>query len=252
MPFATFTITTFKSGSDTFLKITPGVPVTIQILDETSTVIDKHWMTDAAGRRVGIVCPGKDVCPICQRNAEINYNREHPDYIPLQHRHRVNVLDLTPVKRCPKCGATYPETASPTVCSVDGCGASLDGVQSEPLAEVKILERGRRLMEQFNNFQNTPHVSTGKVEPLQSYPFMLIASGSGTQMVVTAIPQEPRGIDPNQYEKLDLNQGLKLDADEIRYLLSGGALKDIFAARKAEVATTGEVTAPQTTKEIPF
>lgn len=252
MTFATFT-SQFTPRKNIYLKIVSGIPCKIQILDKTSTTIPKHWITDGSGRRVGLICPGKDVCPICIRNLEISYNRDHPDYIPLQRRHRVNVLDVTEVKRCPNCEAVYVASVAPDVCTSEGCGTNLSEVPVEPLREVKILERGRTLMEQFNALEKTSNPATGKIEPLQSYPILLIATGAGIDMVIVAIPQAPTNEDVEQYEKFDLTQGLELSPDEIQYLLNGGVLRDVLAARSAEAKTTEEGAIPDPKLgEIPF
>lgn len=251
MSFATFVTPKDSFRKTSYLKITAGLPVTIQLMDDHSTEIGKHWVTDGAGRKVGLICPGKDICPICARNAEVGYNREHPNFVSLQRRHRVNVLDLTPVIRCPNCEALYHVNAVPVVCSNEGCGTQLAGIAPTPLKEVKILERGRRLMEQFNGLEDVPHPVTGKKEKLQDYPIMLVATGAGTDMVIAAIPQSMQEVSLAEYEKYDLTQGLMLDADEIRFLLAGGTLRDVLTARKAEAAVVEQV-AVEAPASIPF
>lgn len=254
MPFANVESRT-GTRRNIYLKIVSGIPNKIQILDKSSTIIPKHWITDGSGRRVGLICPGQDICPICTRNKEIGYNSEHPDFISRQLRHRVNVLDLTEVKRCPGCDAIYATTAAPSTCSGDGCGMNLSEVSVGPMCEVKILERGRTLMEQFNALELTPHPTTGNVEELQSYPIMLVATGTGIDTVIVAIPQAPTGEDVSEYEKFDLTQGLKLTPDEIQYLLNGGVLRDVLAARTAEAVTSAEATStskPLKSEDIPF
>jgi len=232
-----------------YLKIISGIPSVIQIMDEKPIAVMKHWFTDGSGRRIGIRCPGPEVCPVCIRNRQINFNRDHPDFISPQKRYRVNVLELTPVKRCGECGAVYSATAAPQHCSADGCGTDLSEVVKEPLKEVKILERGPSLMDQFAALEKIDHPFTGKQEALQSYPIMLVATGKGKNMVITAIPQVPSDEDIDAYEKLDLNTGLILTSEEIQFLLEGGVYKDIVAARRAETETKG---VEETSKEIPF
>ena len=249
-----------RTGSK-YLKIVTGVPSVIIIMDEHPDLVGKHWITDGTGRKIGLRCPGQDICPICQRNREINYNRDHPDYIQLQRRYRLNVLDLTPVIRCPECVAAYPATGdtSRLVCTNDTCGAQLGNIESEPLKEVKILERGRRLMEQFNALESTPHPFTGKAEKLQTYPIMLVATGSGRDMVITAIPQAMSDENLDSYEKLDLQSGLILEPEEIKYLIEGGSYNDVLSARRAQTQTPRESTAAETlannplaSEDIPF
>jgi len=235
---------TFKKTSGTYLKIVSGVPNVILILDEHPTMIGKHWITDGAGRRVGITCIGPNVCPICIRNQQIGYNKEHPDYISFQRRYKINVLDMTPAKKCPKCGAAYPQAA--TVCSNDGCGTDLSRVVVAPLNEVKILERGPELMGRLNALENIPHFSTGTPLPLQSYPILLVANGIGTEMDINPVPQALIDIDRSIYEKLDLTVGVVLSSEEITYLLEGGVYRDVLAAREAD--TKADVSP----SEVPF
>jgi len=243
-----------------YLKIVTGIPSVIQIMDDHPVLVGKHWMTDGTGRKIGLRCPGQEVCPICQRNAQIGYNKEDPNYIALQRRYRLNVLDLTPVIICPECGAVYAATGNTkfTGCTNDACKASLDGVPSTPLRVVKILERGRRLMEQFNALEAAPYTFTGKAEPIQTYPIMLVATGSGREMVITAIPQAMSDEDLNSYEKYDLLGDLVLNPEEIKYLLDDGSYSDVMSARRAETQTARETAAetlannPLASEDIPF
>lgn len=247
-------------AANKYLKIVTGVPSVIQIMDDHPVLVGKHWTFDGTGRKIGLRCPGQDVCPICQRNAQIGYNKEDPHYIALQRRYRLNVLDLTPVIKCPECGAAYAATGdtSRLVCDNDSCGAQLGSVQSEPLKAVKILERGRRLMEQFNALEAVPHQFTGKPESLNTYPIMLVATGSGREMVITAIPQAMSDENLDSYEKFDLLGDLVLTPEEIKYILDGGAYNDVLSARRAETQAVKETAAetlannPLASEDIPF
>ena len=241
---------TFKRTSGKYLKIVSGVPCVILILDEHPTTIGKHWITDGAGRRVGLTCIGKSVCPICIRNQQIGYNKEHPDYIPFQSRYRINVLELTPVKKCPKCDTAYPQAAA--LCNLDGCNTALSDVEIVPLNEVKILERGPQLMERLNALEAMPHFSTGTPLPLQSYPILLVATGSGRQMDINPVPQAPIDVDTSIYEKFDLTAGVILTPEEITYLLEGGVYRDILAAREADTKTEATDVATTSAGDIPF
>ena len=243
-----------------YLKIITGVPSVIQIMDDHPVLVGKHWMIDGTGRKIGLRCPGQDVCPICQRNAQIGYNKDDPNYIQLQRRYRLNVLDLTPVIRCSECDAVYAAVGdtSRLVCDNDACGAQLGSVASAPLKMVKILERGRRLMEQFNALEAVPHQFTGKPESLNTYPIMLVATGSGREMVITAIPQAMSDEDLDSYEKYNLLGDLVLTPDEIRHLLDGGAYNDVLSARRAETQAIREAATetlannPLASEDIPF
>jgi len=237
-----------RTSSSTYLKIQAGSPATVLILDEHPVLLLKHWISDGTGRRVGISCLDSD-CPICERNNQINWNREHPDYIARQKRYRVNVLDLTPVRRCPSCSAPYAITVNR--CAVDGCGADLSEVAVEPLSDVKILERGPRLMESLNTLEAAPYFVTGKPEKLQSYPIMLIATGSGREMNITAVPQPRVDVDFKSLELFDLEGGVKLTREEISFLMEGGAYRDIWEARNAAKEIAKEDVDTEASK-IPF
>jgi len=239
-----------SSRKTNYLKIVPGVPTVIRILDDHPVKVFKHWVRDGAGRMVGVRCLGPSDCPICQRNAQLGFNRDHPDYIPSRKRYRVNVVDLTPVKRCPKCGAAYAATAAPSLCSVDGCGGNLSNVQPEPLDEVKILERGPQLMGQFNALEMAPHPMTGEHMPIQAYPIMLVATGKGKDMVITVVPQMIKDI-THEYEPFDLDGGLVLTAEEVTYLLEGGNFSDILEERRASFEASGSDTEGHTEDSAP-
>lgn len=234
-----------------YLKIVSGIPTVMQILDAESVLVYKHWITDGGGRKVGLRCPGQDICPICLRNREINYDRKNPLFVASQRRYRINVLNLTPVKRCPECNTAYISTTAPETCTGDGCGASLVNVEATPLKEVQILERGRRLMEQFDALESAPHPFVGKPVAIQSYPIMLVATGAGRDMVITAVPQAPSDEDVSKFERYDLSDDLILEAEEIQHLLDGGLYKDVLAARQAErEAKTSPPDVPES--KVPF
>lgn len=238
-----------------WLKIATDIPVVIIIMDDKSLTVYKHWITDSSGRKVGLRCLGRNDCPICIRNMEINYNREHPDFVRSQKRYRINVLEVTPVKACPNCEAVYPSGA--VRCTTDGCAADLASVEAKPLCQVKILERGKTLMQQFDALAESPHFSTDEVLPIQSYPIKLVATGAGRNMTITVLPQMLMDVDLSKYEKYDLDSDLLLTSDEITSLLGGTLYRDILAARRAMTETRGAFAEARTEemakdKEIPF
>jgi len=100
-------------------------------------------------------------------------------------------------------------------------------------------------MEQFAALEQIPHPLTGEVEKLQSYPIMLVATGSGREMTITAIPQAQIDVDISKFTKLDLSKGIVLTPEEIKYLLEGGSYRDVIAARYADDK-------PEPDKTIPF
>jgi hypothetical protein len=238
-----------------YIKTKEGRPVTIQILDEHPTLIYKHWMRDASGRWVGVWCLG-DACPICHRNERINWNRDHPDYISRSRRYRVNVLDLTPTKVCPDCGAEYHPNTAPNTCVNDACNTDLSQVDAAPLMRVKIMEKGIRLMEQLAALEKEVHPFTQQEMRIQEYPVKLITHGSGTDTVIAVTPQMPNDeLDLQQFEdkKFDLEEeGLKLNAEEIEYLMNGGRLSEVLSARSAEESISESSDQEDATEDIPF
>lgn len=234
-----------------FLKVREGMPATVYILDESPTLRYTHFMKDGNGRTVGVKCKGSRHCPICQRNQQLP-DRDHRDYVTPSRRYRVNVLDVTPVKECPECGAIYRESNAPPVCSVDACKANLSDVGAEPLKEVKIFEKGPMWMKQIGALENEKHPYTDKVMGIQEFPIRLSAQGTGFDTTPIIIPQMPDdGISPEDYksERLDLKYGLDLTNEEIRLLMDGGTISDILSARSAEEEVEEEDDEPE---EIPF
>jgi len=232
-----------------WLSIKEGAPVVFQVLDESPTEIHTHWVADGAGRRLGFKCLGMGRCPICQRNREINFDTDHPDFIRRSRRYRVNVLDLTPVVECPECEAVYYKSNVPKRCSTDGCSADLSDVEPTPLKEVRILEKGRQNMIQLDALDNDEHPLTGEVMRIQEFPIKATAHGSGLDTVTVFHPQMPReDVDPDAYEEYDLEEEtLELTPDEIEFILEGGTYEDVFSARSAE-----EEVEDEDVESIPF
>lgn len=234
-----------------WLKIKEGAPVVFQVMDEAPTEVFTHWVADGNGRRLGIKCLGMNKCPICQRNQQINFDSDHPDYVPRQRRYRLNVLDLTPVIECPECEAIYYETNAPERCSTDGCGSDLRNLESKPLKEVRIFEKGRQNLVQLDALDDEEHPLTGEVMRIWEFPIKAIAHGTGLDTVTIFHPQMPReDVDIEAYEKFDLEGvTLELDPEEIEFILDGGTYEDIFSARSAEEEVED---IEEDSEEIPF
>lgn len=236
-----------------WLKIKEGAPVVFQILDESPTEIHTHWVKDGGGRRLGFKCLGMGHCPICQRNREINFNTDHPDFIRRQRRYRVNVLDLTPVIECPDCDAVYYESTAPARCSTDGCGNDLRDIEPKPLKEVRILEKGKQNMVQLDALDNEEHPLTGEVMRIQEFPIKAIAHGTGLDTVTIFHPQMPRDIDIEEYDTYDLEEEtLELTPEEIEFILEGGTYDDIFTARSTEAEVEDDDGEDFDPEDIPY
>ena len=247
MPLANFSKLQSNTPKDTYVEIKTGKQTIVQILDKEAVELHRHWVVDGSGKRFSVRCIGPS-CPYCVRNASVGYNRDHPDYVPIQRRYAINVLDLTPARLCPSCGTANPAGAQ--FCESPTCHADLREVEPAPLKKVKILERGRRLFEQLSALEGMPNpMAGGKMVPIQNYPIMLVANGEGTDMTILTVPLPPNDINPDEWEKLDPSKSFTLTVDELKYLMSGGVLSDILAQRRASRDTAQ----PKVTEEeVPF
>lgn len=246
-----------KSWTDTFIRLSPDRPVTIQILEpEVKIQIWKHYIPQArrksGGRGISIVCPGMDVCPICQNNSALG-DKDHPEYIRTTRRYVVNVLDLTQQVVCPLCD--NPATSK----ECEYCGTDLSDIApTEPA--IKLLEGGRRLftqldtMESTNTFVYSPdsklldpeifsysNVNPGDEIPLgiTHYLIKIVMSNAKNprDRVPTIIPvggandlnwreYQDKLVDPSEAY-------LTLAAEEVSELVAGGSLSEILKRRHA-------------------
>ena len=245
-----------RSLFDMFVKLTVDQPTIIQILEPTVTkeknIIWRHYIPQAlrkSGQRgIPIVCPGKDVCPVCQKNATLP-DRKHPDFIPSQKRVVVNVLDLSPVKECELCHTKN------TGKECTYCGYNLTEVAATPTNEVKLLERGTTLFAQLAVLEETQMVpydpddsrndpeeyndsAPGDMVPagITRFPITIVLTKSGDDTIITPVPGAPNDLDWRDYQDKLLDPKASyiiLNADEIRHLLGGGSLSEVMKARNA-------------------
>ncbi len=235
-----------------FVKVVVGLPTIVQVIDTDSTSKWQHWLKDSQGKNVSVKCSGKATCPVCHKNAKLGPDGyKSPNYVKLQKRFMVNVVNLTPVKRgadgevyIPMRNAdgklVYPAT--------DAKGNSLADVKPAPMNEVQILERGAELFAQLGQLDanvidpKDPDPIDGKRLGLTHFPIQISATGEGRDMKVTAQPLvgSPLTINPDEYteKKIDLNAGFTFTPDEVQAILDGVAVSDIVAARLAQDAQT--------------
>lgn len=232
-----------KSIVDRYIKLVTGIPVTVQILDNSATPVHRHWIkTSDKPKGFPINCLGYNSCPICLRNRSLGEKpQDNPLYIAFQRRYMVNVIDLT---LCVKSSHTqeifYGIPNSEGILQFpkqDGEGHSLLDVTPTPRMEVMILERGPDLFEKkFRPLDNRVK-HEGKALHITEFPIELVAEGAGRDMVVTVfpLPGDPRTVDISKYQesKFDLNGGLRFNAEEVSAMMTGTALSDILAARNA-------------------
>lgn len=225
-----------------YLSLKEGYPVTIQILEDATQKF-QHWMkTPDKPRGFPVPCLGYRDCPICNRNRSLGENyKEHPDYIPVQKRYMVNVVDLTPCKRS---GdevylAVLDNSGKPVFPSTDSKGNSLAEVPVTPVNEVKILERGPELFEKKLKPLASGAVTDSDDNPLEitQFPIQLTLTGTGRNTDVGAVPKvgSKLTVNPNDYSDklLDLTAGLRFTEEEISAMLDGTNFSDVMAARNA-------------------
>jgi len=154
-------------GSD-FVRLTSEHTTVIRVLDKFPVVTWSHYVPKKhsafpnanAGKGMSFMCPGRDVCPICEWNRQqrAESGKERP--INLLNSRKVytfNVIDRTQVVICPKCGMEYYEknkSGFPEECSNPDCGASLVDVESQPRNKIQIFQKGIKVMEQFTALEN--------------------------------------------------------------------------------------------------
>jgi len=253
-----------------FLKLTPGQHI-IRFLHpiEGTMLKHTHWI-----KGTSIECPDPDTCPVCLINKEILLEvggdfkeaKKVKGFRPWTRRYYANVLDLTPVKVSPDCEKSFENKRDsagrwPIVC--EDCGASLAGVEPQLSNTIKILAGGVTIfnaLDAINESVTVPdpdiadevsllegeeiedfgaHLSGGIPVGLENFDIVLMVQGTGRERQVTPVPQPHRdtvyNLEEMELEPYDLERAIvKLDSEEVKELLRGVALKDIFAARNAE------------------
>jgi len=213
----------------------PQGQTTIRLLSKSFFEFYNHYING-----VYVECLGTD-CPICASNAQLimenpqNF-KDIKGYSPRNHRYAVNVLDKTVVKICPKCKAEFKKSgnAFPSTCTK--CDTVIINEPEQVLNRVKVLSKGPTLTEQLKALQQT--VLNASKEPLgvTNFDIVLYVTGSGKSTTITPIPltNETAPVEVSDEQLFDLEKAkLSLTMDEIKDVMRGVSLKDIFAARKA-------------------
>lgn len=207
-----------------FFSWIPGVHK-IRLLDESIKPVYVHWVNGAYVKCLG------NTCPICQEdfrimNEDSNY-RKNKDFHPRTIRYYTNILDLTLVKKCPKCGAEIHKREDGTWPDMCGeCGANISTVEPQKSMEVKILSKGVTLFSQFNKFEQIYE------KPPTEFNIALIVEDS-RNVSTTALPTETEKyeIEKDKLYNLPDDAVLELTADELRQLAAGVSVRDILTAR---------------------
>ncbi len=232
----------------------PQGQTTIRLLSKSFYEFFNHYINGAY-----VKCLDED-CPICASNAKLimenpqNF-RDIKGYSPRNHRYAVNVLDKTPVKICPKCKSEYKKIGNTFTSTCSKCDTILINEPEQILNKVKVLSKGPTLTEQLKALQQTV-LNTNK-EPLgiTNFDIVLYVTGTGKATIITPIPlsNETALVEVKTEDLFDLEKStLVLTVDEVKDVMRGVSLKDIFASRKAtkdvnymkveQASTSSEVT----------
>lgn len=252
MPFiAEFKTYTKKSNfrRTEFIELPLGQH-TIRILDAEPKVFDTHYT-----HNITLLCLG-DECPICDNNRKLfaEYGKEAPNtqgFIPQRQLAYTNVLDRTVVKTCPntECQKDVKKLnlQFPPVCPK--CGASLVNAQPHPMNKVKVLSKGKRLYDQIEYWDKATLDENQTPIGVQNYDLdLLVLDPKATPTVALGQNRDKVEIPEDALFNLD-SAPIKLEPDEIRELLRGVRLGDIFASRKA-VATTEPQATPESMQNM--
>jgi DNA-directed RNA polymerase subunit RPC12/RpoP len=233
-----------KDYSKTFTKTkffvwTPGEH-TIRILDEDVPAHLCYWFGSGHVKALGADDP--------QATLNKRIRMENPDnfkkvkgYRQLTTRYFMNVLDRTAVKICPECGREGKAIQGefPNVCPICKEGI-LTGVKAAPLNEVRVLQGGKTLFEQFVEKQLTTKDEEGNEIGVQNFDIKLVVVGTGAQRTTVALVDVGRDevvVPPDQlYDTTKMIP--EVTEEEMEKLVAGVSLRDLLAGRRAEPSTT--------------
>ena len=185
----------FSTGSD-FIRFTPEHTTIIRVLDEEPVISWSHFVPRGhsafpnanAGKGISFICPGRDVCPICDWNKQqvAKAGGSKPNNLLNSRKvYTFNVLDRTPVMSCPSCGVDHYEKSKagfPDTCN--DCGTSLADVSGGPRNKIQIFQKGIRVAEQFISFEE-------EFGDINSYDIKVDTRGSGDNISTILVPKPP-------------------------------------------------------------
>lgn len=236
MSFADFKKFGSKSNfrKNEFFKFSLGQHV-FRVLSPKAVVFDTHYTHD-----ITLLCLGDD-CPICQNNRSMfkEFGKDAakmPGFVSQRQVGYINVLDRTPAKVCPnsecqeavkKNGAAWPVTCPK-------CGASLVGVVAAPMNKVKIISKGKQFFDQLEYFDAAILDESETPIGITHYDCEALVTDLKKTPAINARSDKNDVVEVPEDALFDLeNAPIKLDPDEIREVLRGVRLADIFAARRA-------------------
>ncbi len=224
-----------RTGSD-FLRLTEEHQTIIRVLDDEPKVSWSHWVPRGhsafpncnAGKGMSFMCPGRDVCPICEwNNQKKNKDPEAKDLIRARRVYTFNVLDRTPVVTCPACGLEHyrDKKEFPKECD---CGESLEGIEAKPRNKVQILQKGIKVIGQLSSFEEDPDFGD-----LKTYDIKIDTRGTGTEAITNCSPKPKTDLDLDSIlvgdnKPFDIAEVVKpLDPSVISRILKGESFFDV-------------------------
>ena len=238
------TTTRARYGSD-FVKITSEHQTVVRVLDVKPEVHWSHFVPKGhhafpnanAGKGMSFMCPGWDDCPICAWNRiQKKADLKTKDVLNARKLYTFNVLDRTSVVVCPSCEAEHYEGGGsyPSECE---CGANLSEVTATPRNKIQIMQKGKRIVDQFKSFEEEPELGD-----LKEYDVKLDTRGKLNEAVTTCVPKQKTKVDEAELfgedwrDKLyDIKQVTSpLSGDVIKRILQGEDYYTVLSARKEE------------------
>ncbi len=217
-----------------FIELSPGNHI-IRILTVPALMVDTHFV-----RMTTIKCLG-DECPVCQNNLKLRTEHpgeKNPTVIPGYSSRRqlayVNVLDRTPGKICPNCSAQVKRVGNAFPASCPKCGAIVSAVKAEPINKVKVLSKGKQFFDQVE-FHQASILDEETQTPIgvQNYDLNVLVMGPKTPPAISALASNNDVVEVNPEDLFDLEKAIiTLDENEVRDLLRGVNVTDIFRARR--------------------
>jgi transposase-like protein len=220
--------------SSDYVKITNEHPTTIRVLDDKPEVSWQHFVPKGhhafpnanSGKGMSFTCPSKSKgCPICAWNeSQKAKDPETKDLLKARKIYSFNVLDRTLTVNCPNCSSEYYSVngAYPEECSE--CGADLTGVEATPRDKIKIMQKGKRMIDQFKSFEEEPELGD-----IRNYDIKIDTRGTGSESMTTCVPKQKSKINMKEVVGEDWKEQLfnikeivkPLDNDVMSRILGG-------------------------------
>jgi len=207
-----------------------------------------------------IKCLGKEECPICETNQRLIVEypdafRKQSNYVQRQRRHYLNVLDRTVAKVCPSCGSEIKGDITGNFSGMCQCGSVVQGVKEAPLNKVKVMSVSEKAMVEMVTYENTLKDSEGEPIGWTNYDFAFLVTKANNKKNISPQPLASENDDVsslyNEDDLYDLEEALMiLYPNEIKALLSGVSLSDIFKARSGSLTEVEVDTSTVNNEEI--